>query len=79
MIKKQCDCVDCDLPCIKEACPYYKSEIVVCDECGNYAEYSFFDEKDLCESCAHQYLSESWDESSIEEKAEMLGMSCKAL
>lgn len=69
-------CVDCDLPCLQNACPYYKVRTPICDRCGDYAEYRFHDEDDFCESCAYEYLEEAWNDYSIENKAEMLEIQC---
>lgn len=45
------DCVECDLPCIYEACRYYKAERYLCDECNEEAELYYFDGQELCADC----------------------------
>ena len=52
MIYYSNDCVDCGLPCIYEAYPYYKVKHFVCDACGaedvTLYRYNF---EELCEFC----------------------------
>lgn len=55
MIKIIDNCVDCGLPCIFEACKYYKKDYVVCDKCGAVIKTAYTDEYDsydLCKECA---------------------------
>lgn len=49
------ECVDCGLPCIFEACKYYKTDYVICDKCGEVIRAAYteeYDSYDLCEGCA---------------------------
>lgn len=78
MIRYESHCVNCDLPCIHESCPYYKVEVHFCDECGEEADY-ILDGDDYCEDCAEEYMSGFFKELSIKEKAEVLGIEFKNL
>lgn len=66
-------CVDCGLPCKYNACPYYKVEVVYCDDCGEEAEYELYD-KDYCQACAENMLQAEFDCMSTEEKAACLNV-----
>lgn len=66
-------CVDCDLPCILNSCPYHKKEIYQCDYCNYEAVYKY-DGEDYCEECMERLLQDIFDESNIMDKAKMLGI-----
>lgn len=78
MIVEENQCVDCGLPCMKSACPYYRVFVAYCDRCGEYADYRI-DDSDLCEKCAKKFLAEVFDEYIIEEKAELLKLDCEQI
>lgn len=50
------ECVDCDLPCIFEACRYYKVERHVCDECMTEIELYHFEGREMCAECILETL-----------------------
>ena len=57
MVRVESGCVDCDLPCIYESCPYYRIVIYECDGCGDEIEDLYhFDGEELCISCIEQRL-----------------------
>ena len=50
-------CVDCDLPCVFTACPYYRVVYYVCDCCGEEVEDLFYwDNEQLCDDCVLKQL-----------------------
>ena len=48
MIRIENHCVCCELPCIYDACPYYRVEVHYCGSCGKACT----GEAELCEECA---------------------------
>lgn len=56
MIRIESECVDCELPCVYNACPYYKVARLYCDECGEEADLWKFDGEELCVCCILQQL-----------------------
>lgn len=80
MRKIENDCVGCPegMGCLGSSCPYVNVLRYYCDECGSdNAEYTI-DGTDLCESCAENYLLDLFNEMTINEKAEALGVDiCK--
>lgn len=77
MIKYENQCVNCGLPCIYEACRYYKVPVCYCDACDEeYAEYKVEDE-DLCEYCVRNLCRELFNDLSLKEQAEILGIKLK--
>lgn len=51
------ECVDCDLPCVFTACPYYRVVYYVCDCCGEEVEdLYYFDCEQLCADCILKLL-----------------------
>lgn len=51
------DCVDCDLPCIFNACPYYKVVHYICDHCDEEVDdLYYFGSEQLCADCALKQL-----------------------
>ena len=58
------DCVDCDRPCIYEACRFYRVTKYVCDECKEEAELYRCNDRELCKYCVLEDLEkveESWN------------------
>ena len=51
MIIKESGCVDCDLPCIYQTCPYYEITRYLCDECEAEDILYNFDGQELCAEC----------------------------
>lgn len=51
MIIKESGCVDCDLPCIYQTCPYYEITRYLCDECKEEDTLYSFDGQELCSEC----------------------------
>ena len=66
-------CKDMGLPCLGSSCPNGKTYVEFCDECDNLAN-CFLDGKALSEDCAQEYLTESFGDLSVKEKAEVLQM-----
>lgn len=57
MIRYESQCVDCGLPCIGNACRYYKVRILECDNCHEEFDRLYnFDGDELCESCVLERL-----------------------
>lgn len=76
MIRYENECVGCptEMGCLGKACPYVDVPVYVCDECeSDDAEYQI-DGHEYCEDCAKKYLQESFDELTISEKADLLGI-----
>ena len=71
MIIRENHCVDCQLPCLGNACSLVNVPVVVCDVCGEHAEYRI-DHQDLCERHAKEYIEEAWEGLSLLEKAQAL-------
>lgn len=45
------ECVDCDLPCLGDACKYTHVTHYYCDECQEEAELYYFEGEELCANC----------------------------
>lgn len=73
-------CVGCpkDMGCIGNACPYMNVTFYECDNCSEDAEYHI-DGEDYCVHCAERYLLDIFDELTVMEKAEALGVDIKEL
>lgn len=65
-------CVDCGLPCMGLACPYYYVPVYYCDECGEDGAVYHIEDQDLCAECAEHYLDSAFQDLSFTEKAEAL-------
>ena len=73
MVKYEDGCVGCGLPCLYESCPHYRVERHYCDKCDDYA-VAEIDGEELCEEHANKQLTNWFDELSISEKCEALGV-----
>lgn len=62
MLKYENGCVGCQLPCIYEACTYYRIPVNYCDKCGDYADVNI-DENDFCMPHAEEMLDKLYEES----------------
>lgn len=62
------NCVGCE---VCWHCGRDEQEVVVCDECGDYADYKT-SEGDFCEQHLEEMLNNMWKELTLEEKAELL-------
>ena len=70
-------CVQCGLPCLGSLCPYQNISVYYCDLCkSDEAEYRMND-MDICKSCAEQYLYFRFDDLTLKQKAELLGVKLK--
>ena len=58
LIVIESDCCDCDLPCIHEACRFYKVARFYCDECKEETDLYYFDNQELCADCIISRLEE---------------------
>lgn len=56
MIVIENDCVDCELPCIYRACPYYEVTRYYCDNCGEEYDLYYYDGEQLCVDCILERL-----------------------
>lgn len=51
------ECVDCGLPCLHTACPYYKVIHFFCDRCDEEVEdLYYFGAEQLCADCVLKQL-----------------------
>ena len=73
MTRTENGCVDCQLPCIRSNCKYYRVQTVYCDSCDKKAGYRI-DGEDYCEECAKAFLQEQFDDLSIVERAKALNI-----
>lgn len=78
MIRYESRCVNCDLFCLRENCPYYRVKIHYCDKCKEEAD-CVLDGDDYCEDCAEEYLTSFFKELSLKEKSETLGIKFESL
>lgn len=78
MIRYESQCVNCDLPCLRESCPNYRVENRYCDKCKEEADY-ILDGDDYCEDCAEECLVNFFKELSLKEKSEILGIELESL
>lgn len=58
LIVTECECCDCDLPCIRETCRYYKVARFYCDHCKEETNLYYFDNQELCVDCIIDKLEE---------------------
>ena len=65
-------CVGCPKGCVQ--CGRKEEEIIVCDKCEDFAEYSFGG-ADYCADCFEEELDYHWDTYSLTDRAKMLGFS----
>jgi hypothetical protein len=74
------ECVGCppDLGCLGSSCPYRNVEHIVCDLCGEPAEY-VVDDEELCEDCAKERILEVFNNYDIFEQADMLDVSLRSI
>lgn len=58
MIRCEPQCADCGFPCRREACPNYRTRILVCDKCMEEKEalYVGLSGMELCSDCALEEL-----------------------
>ena len=83
MIKYENHCCDCAVPgypCIGSSCPYVTVQVAYCDTCNNdtYAEYDI-EGKHYCEEHAKEYFKEVFEDLTVSEQAEVLGILLKGL
>lgn len=72
MLKYEDQCVNCQLPCLGNSCPYKNVPVYYCDECKETCALCYIDGNVLCTDCAKEYLQESFDNLSIKEKSYIL-------
>lgn len=51
MQKTQSECVQCGMPCTREACPNFAVTRYYCDECGAEETLYEYEGKELCAEC----------------------------
>ena len=61
MTRTESGCVDCQLPCIRSNCEYYRVQTVYCDSCDEKAGYRI-DGEDCCEECANYVFDDDEEE-----------------
>lgn len=73
-------CVDCELPCLGNSCPFKNVPVDDCDGCDERgtAEYKI-DGDDLCEECTKFRIKEAFDDLTLFEQAELLDMDLKRI
>lgn len=76
--KTESKCVDCQLPCLKQGCPYYQVEVAYCDNCNSEADYEV-DGEDLCKDCTESLLNECFNDLSIEERAKLVDVDIRKI
>ena len=67
----------CDLPCIREGCPYWGGVELICDECGCEAETIYnYNGKELCEYCLAEvkHISDKCEECGKQESELQTGV-----
>lgn len=67
-------CVDCGLPCLGSSCPYRNVPVDYCDGCGDEGAKYRSDGDDLCEDCAKARIKEAFDDLTLSEQAEAVGV-----
>lgn len=74
MIVNEDYCVDCG-ECVGQSCPYYSpTPTHYCDnDCDEFAEYEI-DGMELCHDCALDYLKERFDEYTVLEMCDLMGI-----
>lgn len=77
MVKYENQCVDCGLSCIYEACRYYNVPINYCDQCGDEGAGYKVEDEDLCEYCVRNLCRKLFNDLSLQEQAEILGIDLK--
>ena len=68
--------VGCDLPCIREGCPYWGGVELICDECGCESEKLYkYNGRELCEECLENLSPRLYDkcEECGEQQSELIG------
>lgn len=83
MIKYENHCCSCAVPgypCMGNSCPNVNVPVVYCDCCDDdvHAEYDI-DGGHYCGDCAETYLKELFNELTLSEQAEVLGVEIKRL
>lgn len=73
-------CVGCptELGCLGKGCPYREYVRYECDCCSAPAEFEI-DGEDFCPDCAEEILTDAFEDLTIWERAELLGIKCKEL
>lgn len=71
MIKHVNNCVQCPQGCIGHSCSKLDQIEIVCDSCGDEAEYSC-DVGDYCKSCMVDSMNRWWNNADFDEKIEMM-------
>lgn len=69
-------CVECQeqgLPCLGDICNARSVPVHYCDRCGDQADW-VIDGQDYCSCCAWMHLRDIFDQLTIQEMAEMLGV-----
>lgn len=69
-------CVGCppEMGCLGSVCPYKNVPVNYCDQCDGADAVYKIEGKYYCEDCAALYLRDVYNELSISEKADMLGI-----
>lgn len=76
MRKYENECVGCppERGCLGSQCPYVDVPRDYCDLCGTEGATYRIDGEDYCEDCAKEFLRDMFDNLTITEKAEILGI-----
>lgn len=74
MIKYENQCVNCELPCLGDSCPFLNVPIHYCDDCEKEYAVCTVDGKELCLDCAKALLNEEFNNLAPFEQAEVLNL-----
>lgn len=67
-------CVGCGLPCMGRVCYYQNFSTYYCDNCEDGEAKYRIDGEDLCEKCTKLIIKEAFDNLTLSEQAEILGI-----
>jgi len=75
MIEFEDYCVGCppEMGCIGDQCPHKNVPVIYCDNCSDYADYTY-EGCDYCEACLSAVLDEEFSSLSVPEKLAALGI-----
>ena len=61
MTRYESECVQCGMPCLLDACPYYRVTRYYCDECGEEETLYHYEDEELCIDCITKTLKKVGD------------------
>lgn len=80
MLKRENYCVDChsEMGCLGNSCPFVNVTMCYCDVCEQEADYKI-DGDYYCWHCAKEYLRDRFEELTLAERAEILGIDLRKI